>query len=347
MAAMINPDSCIVFHGLWAIFHNNVGGKAVLGKPYFLELEQLEETYAFAMDMDIQPLVGAVSASMFLPLLVVGSGGSLTVARLIASIHQRLARMIAKPVTPLDLFENNRMALNTAIWFTSAGGRNTDIQAAIRSAISGEPRRLLVTCAKTASPLAIFAGKYNYTDVFEFDLPSQRDGFLATNSLLAFSVLFVRAYLDIFENAGKLPPDFRALMGFESSLDRFLGQLREQCYPLLDRENLVVLYGNGAEAAAYDLVSKFTEAALGPVQISDFRNFAHGRHHWLAKRGKNSAVAALTTLDDRKLAQKTLDLLPQRLRAPNHAAHESDTSPGTYTAWLGVRLEPLVRQGVC
>jgi hypothetical protein len=179
----------------------DVGREPFLGKPYFLELRQLEETYAFAMDMDIQRLIKAVSASIFLPLLVVGSGGSLTVARLIVSLHQRFARMIAKPVTPLELFENSQVAPKSAIWFMSAGGRNADIQAAIRSAISNEPQRLLVTCARTSSPLAIFAGKYNYTDVFEFDLPSQRDGFLATNSLLAFSVLFVRAYLDIFNNA--------------------------------------------------------------------------------------------------------------------------------------------------
>src|SRR5208282_1316985 len=291
------------------------GRKHSLGKPYFVELEQLEETYAFAMEMDIRSLIKAVSASIFLPLLVVGSGGSLTVARLIVSLHQRFARMIAKPVTPLELFENSQLARKTAIWFMSAGGRNADILAAIRSAIFDEPQRLLVTCARTSSPLATFSRKYNYTDIFEFDLPSMWDGFLATNSLLAFSVLFVRAYLDIFDNPRKLPPYFRGLIGLESSQDRFLSELRQQCHPLWDRENLVVLYGNQTEAAAYDLESKFTEAALGPVQISDFRNFAHGRHHWLAKRRELSAVIALTTVKDRKLAQKTLSLLPQGIPA--------------------------------
>lgn len=281
-----------------------------MGKPYLSELEQLEETYAFTMGMDIRHLIEAVSESLSLPLLIVGSGGSLTIARLIASLHQHLARMVAKPVTPLELFENNRMAPNAAIWFASAGGRNADIQAALRSAISSEPRRLLVSCAKKGSPLAALARKHNYTDIFEFDLPSQGDGFLATNSLLAFSVLFTRAYLDIFRGSGKLPPDLCAIMRFHDSQDQFTSQLREQCAPLWARENLVVLYGNGTEAAAYDLESKFTEAALGPVLLSDFRNFAHGRHHWLAKRGEDSAVLALTTIDERKLVQKTLELLP-------------------------------------
>src|SRR5208283_3026815 len=188
------------------------GRKHSLGKPYFVELEQLEETYAFAMEMDIQPLIKAVSASIFLPLLVVGSGGSLTVARLIVSLHQRFARMMAKPVTPLELFENSQLARKTAIWFMSAGGRNADILAAIRSAIFDEAQRLLVTCARTSSPLATFARKYNY--------------------------------IDIFDNPRKLPPYFRGLIGLESSQDRFLSELRQQCHPLWDRENLVVLYGN-------------------------------------------------------------------------------------------------------
>ena len=308
MAAMIDNVFSMVSE---AMFCENLGRKAPLGKPYFSELEQLEETYAFAMDMDIRRLIEAVCGATVYPLLVVGSGGSLTVARLIAALHQQFARMVAKPITPLDLYENNEVLMNAAIWFISAGGRNTDIQAAVRTAIAGEPRHMLIACAKTGSPIATFAGKYNYTDFFEFELPSQRDGFLATNSLLAFSVLFVRAYLNMFGNERKLPPHLPSLMGFDKSWNCSLDRLRERCRPLWDRENLVVLYGNGTEAAAYDLESKFTEAALGSVQISDFRNFAHGRHHWLAKRGASSAVVSLATSKERTLAEKTLGLLPQ------------------------------------
>ncbi|MFS8116849.1 sucrose-6-phosphate hydrolase, partial [Rhizobium jaguaris] len=41
-----------------------------------------------------------------------------------------------------------------------------------------------------------------------------------------------------------------------------------------------------------------------------YRNFAHGRHHWLAKRGDISGVLALVSDHDRALAEKTLDLIP-------------------------------------
>src|SRR5262249_24943166 len=38
--------------------------------------------------------------------------------------------------------------------------------------------------------------------------------------------------------------------------------------------------------------------------------FAHGRHHWLAKRGSTTAVLALVTDDERDIADKTLRLIP-------------------------------------
>jgi hypothetical protein len=78
-----------------------------------------------------------------------------------------------------------------------------------------------------------------------------------------------------------------------------------------DRETLLVLYGNETRAAAVDVESKLTEAALARVQIADFRNFAHGRHHWLAKRPDESAVLAFETPADRMLASRTLGLLPR------------------------------------
>jgi hypothetical protein len=64
---------------------------------------------------------------------------------------------------------------------------------------------------------------------------------------------------------------------------------------------------------AVDLESKFTEAALGNLQAADYRNFAHGRHHWLAKRGHESAVLALISEADRELAERTLNLIPREV----------------------------------
>ena len=56
--------------------------------------------------------------------------------------------------------------------------------------------------------------------------------------------------------------------------------------------------------------SKFTEAAIGNLQLADWRNFAHGRHHWFAKQGETSAILALISREDERLAERTLALIP-------------------------------------
>jgi len=50
---------------------------------------------------------------------------------------------------------------------------------------------------------------------------------------------------------------------------------------------------------------------LGHVQTCDFRQFAHGRHHWLAKRDADTAILSLESPDDTNVAQQTLEILPK------------------------------------
>jgi hypothetical protein len=197
------------------------------------------------------------------------------------------------------------------VLFLSAQGRNKDILGSFRTVIGREPKRLIVLCAKKDSPLAQLAKRYCCVDLVEFDLPSGKDGFLATNSLLAFSVLLCRAYDEIFSGRINFPDEMSAFWGHATTSEQFSADLRQQCIPLWERQTFVVLYGSWTQSAALDIESKFSEAALGSVQISDYRNFAHGRHHWLAKKGATTGVIALITNDDRDIAEKTLRLFPQ------------------------------------
>jgi hypothetical protein len=145
------------------------------------------------------------------------------------------------------------------------------------------------------------------------EIPSTKDGFLATNSLLAFSVLLVRAYARIFSIEETLPKEFEALLADESSGNQYLQNLREHYAPLLNCGTLIVLHSASVSSAAVDLESKFSEAALGNIQLSDFRNFAHGRHHWLAKYQAETGVLAIFTDNERELAERTLRLIPQNV----------------------------------
>lgn len=281
-----------------------------MGKPYAYELACLAETYAWSMCAAIDQLTEAIIASSALPLLATGSGGSLTAAHFASSLHQKHMGRISKGATPLEIISSTPNAKELAVLILSAGGRNTDIIGAFKRMVAREPHRLIVICSKTGSPLSQLAKTYRYVDLIEFDLPSGKDGFLATNSLLAFSVIMCRAWAAASLAKKLLPPNLDDLFHPKATLEAFSTDLADRCLPQWRQETLSVLYGPSTHSAALDLESKFTEAALGSVQIADYRNFAHGRHHWMAKRGQSTGVLAFVTNDDREIADKTLRLIP-------------------------------------
>lgn len=281
-----------------------------MGRPYSTELSKLSETYSWALQEPIDSLVAAVSASTSIPLVAVGSGGSFTMAHFAGYLHQHYTGMVSRPVTPLELISSSINLRSLSLMILSAGGSNSDILAASKSAVSREPRSCTVLCLRKGSPLSRLAQSYLFVNHPNLTSPPMRDGFLSTNSLLAFSVLLVRAYVHALSAGDILPRQFDDLLAQNQLSQPNLQDLYKSCLPLWKRDTLVVLYGPSVSSAAFDLESKFSEAALGNVQMADFRNFAHGRHHWLAKHDSKTGILAIFANDDRDLAERTLRLIP-------------------------------------
>lgn len=279
-----------------------------MGRAYESELLQLAATYRWASSLDTNSLVERVHALASSPLLVIGSGGSQSTAHLISDLHQRRFGELSKADTPLVASSYLRRLKSGGILLVSAGGKNRDILGVARAAVEAEPRSLIALCASKGSPLRRIVEGFSRGFCFEFQLPSGRDGFLATNSLLALSTVALTSY-DYRRNL--LQDGFEEIFG-RSELRRSLG-LSAINRSLFDSKYLIVLYGPESQSAALDLESKLIEAGLVSVQLSDYRNFGHGRHHWLAKN-PDTAVVALASSDERCLAERTLVLLPRRTR---------------------------------
>jgi hydroxymethylpyrimidine pyrophosphatase-like HAD family hydrolase len=190
------------------------------------------------------------------------------------------------------------------ILLVSAGGKNPDILGVARAAVESEPKALIALCASRNSPLSRIVNEFNRGFSFEFELASGKDGFLATNSLLALSIVALTAYGFGSEH---LPSRLGNVFS-PSALHR--GASPAHASPsFFSCDYLVVLYGPNSQTAALDLESKLIEAGLVSVQLSDYRNFAHGRHHWIAKN-PNTAVVGMAAKDEIPLASRTLALLP-------------------------------------
>lgn len=292
-----------------------------MGRRYATELDQLRATYEWAASTDIEGLVAGVSTMATLPLLAVGSGGSLSAAHHASGLHQESTGLVSKAVTPLEIVRSSIYLGAHGVMFLSAGGTNADIIGSFRNVIEREPRRCTVLCLRRGSALSKVTAKYGFVRLVELTPPIPKDGFLSTNSLLAFAVLLERAYARVFGTGEGLPATFGELLPITSPVERLIARFRAECRPLWKRDTILVLHGTSVHAAAVDLESKFSEAALGHVQLADFRNFAHGRHNWVAKHGDTTGVLAVFSDADQELAEETLELLPAgvqvaRLRIP-------------------------------
>ncbi|HEY5592595.1 MAG TPA: HAD-IIB family hydrolase [Paludibacter sp.] len=269
-----------------------------MGKPFKKEIEESFATIRWAAEQDTDYIYDCIFRDTSKPLFIVGSGGSLSACHFVESIYQNLGN-IAKAITPLDLYYS-RFALKEAkILFISSSGRNNDILFAFKMAIQNHASEIITICMRKNAPLTKLANSFSVSKGIEFDIPTKKDGFLATNSLTAFFTVFAKSSGHIIS----LDKAITVTSSFNTEINDFATKLKFD-------SAITVLYGGWSTAIAYDIESKFTEAALGSVLLADYRNFGHGRHHWFAKRKDNSAIIALITPEEKQIAEKTINLIP-------------------------------------
>jgi len=269
-----------------------------MGKPFKKEIQSIPDTINWATNQSVKNLSDFLLHDSKIPLFIVGSGGSLSACYLVANLYQKNGT-IAKAITPLELFYSKEALRDAKVLFISASGKNTDILFAFDIAIRQEPKSIAAVCMKLDAPLVGLVSKYSIGVPIEYDIPSKKDGFLATNSLVAYFTIFCRAFgHGPVKNHNKL-----VTTEYQKELKVFI-------HSLTSSHSLTVLFGGWGQSIAYDLESKFTEAALGNIILTDYRNFGHGRHHWFAKREKNSAIVAIVSPEERQIAEKTLSLIP-------------------------------------
>lgn len=286
-----------------------------MGKPYRTELEALPLTFGWANSCSIDSLADFHLASRSTPLLCVGSGGSLSVAHLAARLHQERCGQLARAATPLDAVSCPLDWRGHSVLILTAGGGNPDVLGAFEAFRRSEVHALGVLCCRPDSPLSERAAGDRLVHCQTLDIPTGKDGFLATNTLIASAVALWRGLSAGPTAAGPLPGVLEELLCPGEGLETFVSRLRSRCEPLWSRSSLVLLHGPSAAPAAVDIESKFVEAGLMSVLPADYRNFAHGRHHWLARHGDETAVLAIASGADGALPARTLRLLPGEIPA--------------------------------
>jgi HAD superfamily hydrolase (TIGR01484 family) len=265
-----------------------------MGKAFASELAALEDTLMWALSCEVKVLEKFVADVADRPLVAIGSGGSSTACHLAALLHRTRHRRPAQFTTPLDVLSLPAGLHRAGVFLASASGKNKDVLAALEACIAEEVPAVAVVTLRAENPLSEAATSYPRACVFAANAPTGKDGYLATNSLVATCALVARAY------------------GFGISLSKAPRKTVDGAI-FEDRHMVQVLHGGWGSPVATDLESKLNESALAAAQLSDYRNFGHGRHLWLSKRAAETVVVALVTPGTSAIAEATLKLFPKSI----------------------------------
>ena len=274
-----------------------------MGRAYAGELKRLKQTVAFARSADVEPLVALLAELASRNLIFVGSGGSYTAATFASALHERHTGQLTKALTPLEA-SCRPDTTNTAAVLISARGSNPDIIRAFQTLRFKEP--IAAICATEHGALLRQMHHSGIGIGYGFTIPGGKDGFLATNSLLATLILLARSYGSLFG----LPDDNLQGIG-ECPINTPGGQCSpSDVHQLAKADTIIALSSGWGWCAAVDFESKCSESGLSNVLLSDFRNFAHGRHNWLRTRAKSTAILSFEDEGNTRLATSILRLVP-------------------------------------
>lgn len=188
---------------------------------YQKELENLNTTYQAALSADVERLKSAIAGASELSIIGVGSGGSFTVASLLCNLHEAYTGRVSRPSTPLEIICNPTLASASPVFLISAEGKNPDIVEALFRARRHSARSVHVLTNREDSPLTQSIAELTDISTHTFAL-SQKDGYLATNSLLMDAVVVARAYGELDGEKTPFPQSINELTLNEQPISEWI-----------------------------------------------------------------------------------------------------------------------------
>jgi len=286
------------------------------------KLDRLRETVERVAAADHGLLAAALLGCASVPVCAVGSGGSMITAEFFAACRTSLGHQLTGVVTPMAYVLEANVPLSIHTWLFSASGENQDILAAFDLALSERlaldivtsgPNGALANAARSAE------GAASFPRVHLAPVADPRDGFLATHSAVSASASLLLAS-DVL--SGAIANDNRKdllLADVDRIMSReFRTRLRSERLAALEACDTVILLHDPYLAAAAALIeTSFWEAGICAIQRADFRNFAHGRHVWIARHPERTFVLALTCDRSQHFWSAIRDALPTSVYRAN------------------------------
>jgi sugar/nucleoside kinase (ribokinase family)/fructoselysine-6-P-deglycase FrlB-like protein len=210
------------------------------------------------------------------PTMFVGSGGSLSAASFATTLLIKGRGKLAVSVPPFEVWNLERIESDSVVCLLSHGGENNDILMAADRLSRLRHKRVIVLTAKPNSPLSQTAGIRGWLRIF---VEGQERGFVATSGLLSMVGAICGAFSDestevsssaFLRNESLIP-------AFNQSL-KYAAEIAAPYTRDLRAHHLVVLASGWGWPAAVDFESKLVEGGVCTVELTEMKNFTHGRY---------------------------------------------------------------------
>ena len=275
------------------------------------KLDSLPATLELLSHYDPGGVASSIAQGVRRHALAIGSGGSAISAEYLARCRDTLGLGPTTIQTPMQLVVDQSDLTESEVWLFSAGGDNPDAVAASQAAFDRKARTLhLVTRTPGGSAMKLvqrLGGTVHVVPVAD-----QKDGFLATHSLLATTVAILLACDMVSRDphgSGHLLERLAASLA--DMRDAYVRASRIAEFATVRSSDTVLVAADPLlRSISILLDTSIWEASLCHVQSTDFRNLAHGRHGWLHHRASDTLVVALTGSDTRGVWSAIDDLLP-------------------------------------
>lgn len=253
-------------------------------------LPTLKSLFEYADTLDVSGLHDFLFEHPERPMLFVGNGG---MHDHFASLLYEMNCGVAKSITPLEFASMSDATIkNSRCMLLSVGGGNDDIKYAAKRALELNPEN--TACYTNYMHERSVFTKFEGTParIFKFRVKRFDDGFISVEHKFFRDAIMFKAFTGM--NLSDLVIDISSKACYRYSLNKSEGRIT----PLKKINHFVVLYSDFGAPAAHDFESVLAETGVASAQVSDYRNYCHGRFLMMANHTKHSTKSHVLSDSD-------------------------------------------------
>ncbi|TKJ20053.1 MAG: hypothetical protein CEE43_13475 [Promethearchaeota archaeon Loki_b32] len=244
-------------------------------------------------------------------LILIGSGASFSVAKAIQQIFSPPNNVLSTySFTPYQYIL--KINENYPICIISYSGTNNDVKSCFKKAKLNKSKKIYLLTSNRDSVLSKQVEKHTGGKVFYINTYKSEKGFVGVYSMIGNICVLAKILLS--NNWKSEYSEYLSEKNLHKLINSYIVKMSKKIQLIKNKNpsiknHIVALGTNWAEPVLYDLESKIVESNLGTIEISELKNFTHGRYVNLYKNPENRLVLIFKTPETENLT----DFLTEKL----------------------------------